>query len=180
DDLLAADNTAEVVGVLGHEVAHVTERHVAERLVTAFGVQTLVNIALGRDPGTLSQLVAGLLSQGYLLKSGRAQETESDRVALDYVMTTQWNPVGLATFFEKLAASPQPPTILSTHPHPADRAKDVRNLIRRTSSRAGNEAGVEELNAIKARIRSTSPAAPPAAPAPSSGTGTGTRTRAPQ
>jgi len=182
--LLAADNTAEIVGVLGHEAAHVTERHVAERLVASFGVQTLVNVALGRDPGTLRQIVGGLAAQGYLLKFGRTQEHESDRVAVDYVLSTSWDPSGLATFFDKLAKSPQPPTIVSTHPHPADRAKRVRGRVSEAERSAGTATGIPELDAIKIRVRSAasdpSRTAPTPTPPADTGSGTGTRTRAPQ
>lgn len=129
--LLKAENTSEVIGVMGHEVAHVTERHVAERLVKAYGLQALANMALGKNPGQVKQLVAGLLAQGYLLKYGREQESESDKVGLAYVLRdNKYDPIGMATFFQKLdEGGASVPTIVSSHPDPGERAKRIRELL---------------------------------------------------
>ena len=52
--LKKASNEAEIVAVLGHEVAHVTQRHIAKRLVAAYGIQSIASVALGKNPGLLS------------------------------------------------------------------------------------------------------------------------------
>ncbi len=163
--LLKAENTAEVMGVMGHEVAHVTERHVAERLVKAYGLQALLNMALGKNPGQITQIVAGIAAQGYLLKYGREQETESDKVGLSYVMRDgTYNPIGMATFFQKLAAQGgSPPTIVSSHPNPGDRSKRIQEIIKAQGNTSDN-LGTERFTELYPKFKMRAPATttPPA------------------
>jgi predicted Zn-dependent protease len=164
--LLKAESEAEVIGVLGHEVAHVTQRHVAERLVAAYGLQTVTDMAIGKNPGQISQIAAGLAANGYLLKYGRDQERESDRVGLSYVLRAGYNPQGMVSFFEKLAAGgPRPPVILSSHPDPADRARELQKLIAKQSS-VPKKTGEEEFEAMYPKFKSPAATTPPAEPAP--------------
>ena len=153
--LLRAESEAEVIGVLGHEVAHVTKRHVAERLVTAYGLQTLLGIAVGENAGQLAQMGASVAGQGYLLKFGRDQERESDVEGLDYVIEAGYNPIGMVTFFQKLAAQGgSPPAFLSSHPNPGDRAEKLRNLIAKRSN-LPNKMGKEDFMAMYPKFKST-------------------------
>lgn len=161
--LLAASDEAEVMGVLGHEAAHVTERHVAERLVAAYGLQALTDITLGQNPGQLTAIVASLAGQGYLLKYGRDQESESDRVGLGFVLRSGYSPAGMVTFFEKLAKSAQPPTFMSSHPHPGDRAKALQAMIDRQASKP-TETGKAAFDAIYPKFKTAAAPAPQPAP----------------
>lgn len=164
--LLKAESEAEVVGVLGHEVAHVTQRHIAERLVAAYGLQTVTDMALGKSPGQVAQIAAGLAANGYLLKYGRDQESESDRVGLSFVLRAGYNPDGMVSFFEKLAAGgPRPPAILSSHPDPADRAKELRALIAK-QSKVPSKTGVEDFKAIYPKFKGQPTTTPPAEKTP--------------
>src|SRR6185503_4830008 len=56
--LNAADNEAEVAGVLAHEAGHVVARHSARQLVNAYGLQTVAQLALGQNPGLMQQVAA--------------------------------------------------------------------------------------------------------------------------
>lgn len=160
--LLKAESEAEVIGVLGHEVAHVTERHVAERLVAAYGLQSLLSMALGENPGQITQIVAGVAAQGYLLKYGRNQESESDRVGLSFVLRAGYNPDGMVSFFQKLNASGgSPPTFLSSHPNPGDRAATLRSLIKQQGN-VPTKTGKEEFERMYPKFRGTSAPAEPA------------------
>lgn len=129
--LRAASNEAELVGVLAHEVAHVTHRHIARRLVATYGLQTLLDAALGNNAGVLSQLAASLGAQGYLLKYGRDQESESDRSGLHYMTGAGYNPEGFVTFFQKLErmGGGAMPEFLSSHPSPTNRISAARSII---------------------------------------------------
>lgn len=152
--LLEAENTSEVIGVMGHEVAHVTERHVAERLVKAYGLQALASMALGQNPGQIKQLIAGLLAQGYLLKYGREQESESDKVGLSYVLRdNKYDPIGMATFFQKLdEGGASVPTIVSSHPDPGERAKRIRQILS-TQSNVPENLGTERHQSLYPQFR---------------------------
>ena len=127
--LQSADTEAELVAVLGHEIAHVTRRHIAERMAAAYGVSTLTDIALGQQTSALGQIAAELLGRGYLLKHSRDDEREADTHGMTYVIAAGHSPVGFATFFDRLAEQPRPPAILSTHPDPEERAKRARETI---------------------------------------------------
>ena len=98
----AAQDEAELVAVLAHEVAHVTRRHIASQLVAMFGVQTLAGMVLGENPGMVQQLAAGVAAQGYMLQFGREAEREADEVGLQYVVEAGWDPHGYVSFFNRL------------------------------------------------------------------------------
>ncbi len=133
--LRAADNEAEVVGVMGHEVGHVLARHFAQRLVKTYTLQGLIAIALGKDPNALAELGANILAQGYLLSHSREAETEADEYGARLASKAGYDPNGLVTFFAKLEAMQgQLPSItryLMGHPPPGDRQKHVQDLIAR-------------------------------------------------
>src|SRR5262245_27535928 len=76
--LLAADNEAEVAGVLGHELGHVTGRHVERAVVNAYGVEALVGLAMGDDPSLARQIAASLAATGILRAHSRSEEIEAD------------------------------------------------------------------------------------------------------
>src|SRR5512134_925424 len=72
--LLAADNEAEVAGVLAHELGHVAGRHVERAMVNAYGMQSLAALALGKNPGLAQQLAASVVSTGILRAHSRSEE----------------------------------------------------------------------------------------------------------
>ena len=139
--MLLVESESEISGVLAHEIAHVNERHIAQRLATIYGIEVLAAVALGRDPGTLERIIATIMAQGYLLNYSRAQEREADALAVDYTINAGWDPRGLADFFEHLTETPRPPTWLATHPSPEDRIANVHELLagRTIPTRTGRE-----------------------------------------
>lgn len=144
----AADNEAELIGVIAHEVGHVTNRHIAQKLVASYGLQTLLDVALGNDAGTLAQLGASLGAQGYLLKYGRDQESQADRSGLKYMVDAGYNPQGFVTFFQKLEAQGGGGIeLLSSHPLPSSRIEQAREVIARMGSTPSNlgEARLQEM-----------------------------------
>ncbi len=127
--LKVMENEAELTAVLGHEIAHVTRRHIAQRLVAIYGLEVVSQMALGQEPGLLGQLVRAVVGQGFMLSYSRDQERDADRWGVRYQAAAGWNPQGFITFFQKLDGRPSPPTFLSTHPAPADRIRDIRGHI---------------------------------------------------
>ena len=142
--LRAMENEAELVAVLSHEVAHVTRRHIAQRLVTAYGIDAIAQLALGQNPGLLGQLVGAVAAQGFMLKYSRDHERDADEWGLRYMVRMDYDPHGFVTFFEKLAGDgPQLPEFLLTHPHADDRIDRIEALIDQlpqTPTRDGREA----------------------------------------
>lgn len=165
--LKEATSEAEVAGVLGHEVAHVTERHIAERLVKINGVEMITKMALGQDPGAVSALVAQAITQGYLLKFGRDQESQSDTVGYRYMIAAGYHPQGMVDFFRKLAKQGEGITIIQSHPNPSDRADVIAAKIK-TAKNLPEYTGAEAYAAFKPKLgvkpAATTAAEPAAAP----------------
>ncbi|HEY0705240.1 MAG TPA: M48 family metalloprotease [Polyangia bacterium] len=131
--LRAADNEAEVVGVMGHEVGHVLARHYARQLVKTYTLQGLIALALGEDANGLSTLAANLLAQGYLLSHSRAAETESDEYGARLASQAGYDPNALGTFFAKLQMlMGETPAVLKYvmgHPLASDRQAHITSYI---------------------------------------------------
>lgn len=153
--LLSADNEAEVVGVMGHEMGHVVARHGARQLVAAFGLETVVNMALGKDAGDVAKLSAMLAGKAGQLAYGRDMEHEADEYGARYSSSAGYDPRGLASFFEKLKAKHGDTgpvmTFFSTHPANSDRINEVTKLIA-AENLTGAELGVASLQAVKAEL----------------------------
>ena len=129
--LKKSENEAEVMAVMAHEVAHVTRRHIAQRLVATHGLQSLLSVALGENPGLVSEIATGVIANGYLLKHSRDAETDADAVGIEYTVDANYSPQGYVTFFDKLAADAAAvPAFLSTHPDPKGRANAARAYIK--------------------------------------------------
>lgn len=153
--LLAADNEAEVVGVLSHEAGHVVGRHSARAMVNAYGLQAITQLALGKDPGTAAQIAAALVGNGAMLAHGRSEETEADEYGAKYSAGANYDPRGLITFFQKLQKmqgdTPGALKWLSTHPTNAERINHLEQLIAQKGYR-GSEIGADRLAPIKAKL----------------------------
>ncbi|HEX5514970.1 MAG TPA: M48 family metalloprotease, partial [Gammaproteobacteria bacterium] len=145
--ILAARSESELAGVLAHEIAHVTQRHLARRLESSQRV-TLQNAALllaalligSQDPqaGTAAAAasVAGSIQQQ--LNYSRAFEHEADNLGIRMLAAADLDPHGMPAFFGRLAEATRyqnrPPEYLSTHPVTESR-------ISESSSRASSLGG---------------------------------------
>jgi predicted Zn-dependent protease len=179
--LLAADDTAEVAGVLGHESGHVVARHSARQMVDAFGLEGLAALALGKNPGGVAQLAAGLAGKTSMLAFSRGDEAEADTYGVRYAAAAGYDPHGIARFFEKLARTegkqPGWAAFLSDHPLTPDRIQKVNAYIAEHHLEGGGGTGGADLAAVKKRLAAI-PAPPPkpqeqpgAQPAPGGGPG---------
>lgn len=151
--LKLADDEAELAGVLGHEVAHVSQRHIAERLIAQEGLERLLAFALGRSSDGLAGLAAQLAGQGALLGFGREQETEADEHGLPYSVAAGYDPGGFVRLFEKLKQGEGPGFMvwLQSHPMPSQRVEDANAYIAKlkrkpaTTNRAAYAAMKDKL-----------------------------------
>ncbi len=153
--LLAAENEAEVVGVLGHEIGHVVARHSARQLVAAKGLETVTAMALGKQPGEVAQLASALAAKGAMLAYGRSEETEADEYGARFSNAIGSNPQALMTFFQKLqaqsGAQPEFMVWLSTHPSNTERINHLAAYIAERHLTATGLGG-PELKAIQKRL----------------------------
>ncbi len=123
------DNEDDLMGVLGHEIAHADRRHSVKQMMETYGVQLLLSMALGENPSAISSIAAGLAGNAASLKFSRNDETEADSYSVDYLSTAPYRCDGAAVFFEKITAEAggsSVPTFLSTHPNPETRVEDIR------------------------------------------------------
>lgn len=138
----AAGSTAELAGVMAHEVAHGVARHGTEQLTKAQGLNLGAALLLGRDPSTLERLAAQVAGTGAMARFSRDDEREADRLGVRYLYEAGYNPAGMAAMFEKLLAERQrrPGAVaqfFSTHPLTEDRIRDVRRYANQFPDRRG-------------------------------------------
>lgn len=135
-------NEAQLAGVLGHEIGHVTAQHTDQRVGTAMvvaGIATAAGVAAEKTisdnkMNQLAALVIGVGSEGYLLSYSREQELEADALGIRYMSRVGYDPKGQLQVMEILrdaaAGAGAPPEFLSTHPHPGTRIREIEKLLR--------------------------------------------------
>ena len=137
--LALAETEAEVAGVLGHEIGHVTARHTAQRQTRATGAGLLATLGTlgaaifgGEVAGRLAQEVAGVGAQAYLASYSRDQEYQADDLGVGYMTAAGYDPQAMASFLEKLDAQSQlerpggtdpAESWFATHPRTLDRVQ---------------------------------------------------------
>jgi predicted Zn-dependent protease len=141
------NSEAELVGVMGHELGHVTARHSAQQYSRAQVAQ--VGLGLGmilsetfRSFGDLAQFGTQML----FLKFSRDDERQADDLGVEYSTKTGYDAAQMATFFQTLERM-QPesdrsglPGWFSTHPNPTDRRETVAVRAREWQQRLGTKA----------------------------------------
>jgi predicted Zn-dependent protease len=152
--VLRAERPEEVLGVLGHEVAHVTRRHTLRQMIQAAGTFVIVQAVIGDVEG----LMAVLTDSGtrlLQLRFSRDFEREADDTGWQYLIDAGIDPRGLITFFEKMRADEQEQLgeaadavgamdFLSTHPASDERIERLNAKLRQLES--GPERRWKELD----------------------------------
>ena len=152
--LSLADDEAELAGVVGHEIGHVTARHTAQRYSQAMAANVATGV-LGVVVSVVTGVnglgdVAGLAANAYVQGYSRDQESEADSLGIRYMDASGWNPEYMATFLSKLRDESRLEAILAgrspdsvdeysmfaSHPRTIDRVKDAA-----AASKTGNHQG---------------------------------------
>jgi metalloendopeptidase OMA1, mitochondrial len=126
---------AGLAAVLGHEIAHVTARHSAERmskeLAVQIGAQTF-GAFVGLSPD-LTKAGAAILVNGLMLPWGRDQESEADHIGLIYMAKGGYNPEAARDLWIRMAEASKgqsrPPEFLSTHPSDETRVRQIEGWL---------------------------------------------------
>ena len=158
--LLAADNEAELAGVMAHEIAHVAARHAMENQTKAMLVEYAAlggSIFLGGIPGLIYQNTAGIGLLGLFMKFSRGAEEEADKLGVQYMYAAGYDPGAMATMFEKLEAkNKKKPGFISrafaTHPAPPDRRAAALNLAARFPEHEEYVISSSEFQRVKSRL----------------------------
>ncbi len=129
------DNTAQLAGVLGHEIGHIVARHAVKRLQIALGVGILYSLFVGERAGPLTQnairFIMDLAMKGY----SRANEREADRLGLLYEYRAGYNPQGIIQVMKILRGIhhgriPSWERFLLDHPPPQERITLLERYLR--------------------------------------------------
>lgn len=158
--ILAADNEAELAGVMAHEIAHVAARHAMENQ----GKGTLINYGAlagiifgGPIVSTVLQNGGGILAGLAGLKFSRGAETEADSLGVQYLYAAGYDPVAMSTMFEKLASrnKKKPGSIeklFSSHPQSIERRDASIALVARFPEKEEYVISTSEFNRVKAHL----------------------------
>ncbi len=120
----------DLAGVIGHEIAHADQRHTIKQLQKVYGLQILLSIVLGNDPGAIKEIAAALAGNLTMLYFSRDAESEADDFSVQYLSSTPYQCNGAASFFEKLIENDEASDIaqfLSTHPSPENRVEAINS-----------------------------------------------------
>ena len=138
--IMQLNNESELAGVMAHELAHVTQRHVASRMERAQFVSVgslllaVAGIALGGPGGGAAAVSAMSAGQAAMLNYSRADETEADLIGLQYLVAAGYPPSGMTGGFKVLRqkswmSGVNVPAYLSTHPDLSDRINGLQARI---------------------------------------------------
>ncbi len=158
--ILAADNEAEIAGVMAHEIAHVAARHAMENAGkgTFIGYGILAGLIFGGPiAGTILQNTAGLGQALAFFKFSRGAEEEADKLGVQYLYAAGYDPTAMSTMFEKLASKnkKKPGTLsklFSSHPQSVERRDDSLALIARFPEREEYIISTSEFQRVKEKL----------------------------
>jgi hypothetical protein len=160
--ITAADNEAQLAGVMAHEMAHVYMQHSAKQIrqntvpSIIAGLGGILGSMIGGVGGALAQL-GGQVGGGLLsMKYSRGDEAEADAVGAIIMYKAGYDPRQLAVFFQKLekegSAGPQ---MLSDHPNPGNRYQSISTQVASWPSKSFNSStgGFQNAKAEASRIK---------------------------
>src|SRR5690242_21054029 len=158
--ILAADNEAELAGVMSHEIAHVAACHAA-RENTRGQLMNLASIPLIFVGGGIGYAVRNAVGIGVplgFLKFSRGFEAEADYLGVEYLYKAGYDPQAFTAFFEKVQAleKKKPGTLakaFDTHPQTPDRlAKSQQEIQTLLPAEAQYKLDTSEFQDVKARL----------------------------
>jgi len=144
--ILQMEHESELAGVLAHELAHVSQRHIAKRIgeMKVLSIGQLVGVLAGavlgqttgnKDLGTLMAVGSQAVSAHAYLKYSRDDEREADQVGMNYLVAAGYPPRGLVEAFETMRklkfmqGGGDIPTYLSTHPGLDERMAYLKDRV---------------------------------------------------
>jgi len=158
--ILAADEEAELAGVMAHEIAHVCARHATRQMTKGqlANYLTLPVIFIGGPAGIAARQALGIALPMTFLKFTRGYEAQADYLGIQYMYKAGYDPNSFVTFFEKIQAQEKkkPGTmakIFSDHPPTPDRIeKSQTEIATILPPRDQYIETTSEFNDMKARL----------------------------
>ena len=168
--IVAAQSESELASVLAHEMAHVTQRHIARmferaRQSSIFSIAALVLAVLAARSNP--QAIGGIVSLGesvqmhQMLGFSRDAEREADRIGLATLVGAGFYPPDMVNFFERLQKASRlyeggAPEYLRTHPLTTNRMADIQGRVQEIASSASKPVSLQDQLAfelVRARLK---------------------------
>ncbi|PZN33030.1 MAG: hypothetical protein DIU71_06105 [Proteobacteria bacterium] len=176
--LLETRTESELAGVLAHEIAHVTQRHIARSLANqsrtslvstaAMLAAILLGAAAGGDAAMAGVAAAQSLAIQQQISFTRAHEIEADRVGIGILANAGFDPEGMPAFFETMSrragsSELQIPEMLRTHPVTSMRIAETRQRAAQMKTTPLPESVSYAITRERLRVLSTPPGEDPRA-----------------
>ena len=130
--LAAAENTAEIAGVLAHEIGHITKYHGVNKLLQGSFVGYVNQIIFG-DSSSIAEAVSAILENMAFMQLSQKDEYQADSCSVAYTTNAGINPVGMKHFLKTLrdryGDTPKMFEPFSSHPSLQKRIENVQKLI---------------------------------------------------
>ena len=164
---LSTETESELASVLGHEIAHVTQRHLARSfekssqlslpLMAGMLAGILLGSAGGSDVGAAAVMGITAAGQQAQINYTRANEKEADRIGMRYLSLSGYDPSGMPGFFQKLErknryVGKDYPEFLRTHPITINRIAEASQLADQYKQRMKRFKNPESYQLMKARL----------------------------
>ena len=158
--IAAAQDEAELAGVMAHEIAHVAARHATRQMTRSemFSLASIPLIFVGGGVGMVVRQATGLVGPLSMTKFSRSFEAEADYLGVEYVYKTGYDPQAYISFFERIQRREnQKPGVItkafSSHPQTTDRIKKTqREIARILPARDIYVVSTSEFEDVKARL----------------------------
>lgn len=165
---LRTETESELAGVMAHEIAHATQRHMSRYYANAkkniiptilglVGTALAAQMSDSPDAPIAVMAASSALLQQNAINFTRAHEYEADRVGINTLIRSNYNPLGMAGFFEKLMREKpideryHMPEYLRTHPLSINRVSEAKNRAQSVESKEFTESELYPF--VKERIR---------------------------
>jgi predicted Zn-dependent protease len=159
--IAAADNEAQIAGVLAHEIGHVVMRHGTHQMSKAYlekmGLGILGGILGGGALGGVVNATGGFGLNALFLHYSRAMETEADLIGTQILHDAGYDPKAMVDFFEKIQVESQnkgkSSQFFSDHPNPENRISNVQKEIVKLEGALPNpKIDTTEFQAMKTEV----------------------------
>ncbi len=147
--MAAADNEAELAGVIGHEIGHIAGRHAVQQMRKAAITQGITG-AFGVNRDRLVNIGTQVAIQ---LPASRADEYEADVHGFESMGRAGYDQSGMVSFMQKLVRGRSQPEFLSTHPDARNRVEALQRLDESESTQATFGTSTADYNARVSALR---------------------------
>lgn len=164
----AAQNESELAGVMAHEIAHVTQKHLARMIsgnqyvgmLSSIAALAIAILASRSNPHAGQAVMATAQASAIQsqLNFTRKHEKEADRVGFSMLVKAGFDPHGMSSFFERMQSASRyyengAPSYLRTHPITHERIADIQNRTRELGYRQVPDS--LEFHLVRAKIRAS-------------------------